>query len=175
MPDPQRVRLEADGDAVLVYSAAELNQDRSIRLFFSAVLGATRNSDGWRCPRRSLSLNTLIVRINTFLESRGIQVERRGIVDDAVQREIERKRSFERAREAGASIRDRHNAIDLSAVKAQLRDFGWKETERSLFPHQEIGLIHGLASANAANFSVPGAGKTVTSLAVAATHMASGN
>jgi SNF2 family DNA or RNA helicase len=175
MPDSRKVRLEAERDAVSVYSAAELNQDRSIRLFFSAVLGGTRTSNGWRCPRRSLSLHTLIVRINTFFESRGIQVERTGMVDDAVQQEIERKRSFERARHAGVSIRHGNNPIDLGVVKAQLRDFGWNETERSLFPHQEIGLIHGLASANAANFSVPGAGKTVTSLAVAATHMASGN
>src|SRR5260370_666909 len=175
MLDPRRVRIEADGDAVLVYSGAEINQDRSIRLFFSAVLGATRTNDGWRCPRRSLPLNTLVVRINTFFESRGIQVERQGMVDDAVKREIERKRSFERAREAGASVRDGNSLIDLSAVMTQLRDFGWKEDERALFPHQEIGLIHGFASANAANCSVRGAGKRVTSLAVAATHMASGN
>src|SRR5260370_24104605 len=116
MLDPRRVRLEADGDAVLVYSGAELNQDRSIRLFFSAVLGATRTNDGWRCPRRSLPLNTLVVRINTFFESRGIQVERQGIVDDAVQRGIARKRSFERARRAGASVCCRTSPSAVAAV-----------------------------------------------------------
>src|SRR6185437_7448094 len=40
--------------------------------------------------------------------------------------------------------------------------------------HQEEGLAHALTAANAANFSVPGSGKTTTALAVAASHLASG-
>ncbi len=47
-------------------------------------------------------------------------------------------------------------------------------TARRLLPHQERGVVHGLTAVNAANFSVPGSGKTATTLAIATTHLASG-
>lgn len=150
------VELKVEGDAVVV-SGADLANDRSIRLFFSSVLGGTRTDSGWICPRRRPSISELIVRINTFLESKGFRVKRHGVADDAVRRDIERKRSYERARIAGSEFRKRNPVLSLEAVRQKLSDFGWDHDVRRLFPHQEDGVLHGLSAVNTANFSVPGA------------------
>ncbi len=52
-----------------------------------------------------------------------------------------------------------------------LNSLNWR-SERRLFPHQLRNVGHALAATNHANFSVPGAGKTATALAVAAIHYA---
>ncbi len=94
------VELKAEGETVIV-SGNELASDRSLRLFFASVLGARRTEAGWMCPRRRLSTAELIVRINNFLEGKGFRVSRVGVADAAVQRDIERRRSYQRARDAG--------------------------------------------------------------------------
>ncbi|HET9281408.1 MAG TPA: DEAD/DEAH box helicase [Candidatus Angelobacter sp.] len=169
MIQPLSARIEAERDAVNVTGTAL--QERVPRLFFASILGATPIENGWRCPRRSLSLSTLVVRINTYLETRGWNVQRIGIADEAVQREIERKRSFRRAQTAGIALRKGEPAFDSEALRGALAKVGWNIRDRDLLPHQTAGAIHALSTVNAANFSVPGAGKTLTTLAVALTHI----
>lgn len=166
------VTIAVDGDDVLV-TGSEVVQSRSARLFFRSVLGATPDGDGWRCPRRSRPISTLVVRINTFAENEGWKVARLGLADREVERELERRRSFNRTRQAAATWKADGSGIDRVAVLDTLNDFGWSP-QRALRPHQIEGLLHGLVAANAANFSVPGAGKTVIALAIAATHLAAG-
>jgi hypothetical protein len=170
-PKPQ-AELSVDGDDILVRITAA-GIDRRQRLFFRSVLGAVFVDDGWRCPRRHASLTSHVLRINTFLERQGFVVTRHGAADQEVERELARRRSFARTREAASSLKAGEPVLDLSAVKRRLRDFGWLES-RVLKPHQELGLSHALAAVNAANFSVPGSGKTAVALAVGATHLAAG-
>lgn len=165
-----RAELRVVGDDVLVTGNAT-RAARPVRLFFRSVLGAIPMEDGWRCPRRHASLASLVVRINTFLERQGFAVVRHGLADREVERELERRRSFDRTREAAANWKAGNGVIDIDEVKRRLVDFGWKES-RVLRAHQEQGLAHALAAANAANFSVPGSGKTAVALAVAASHLA---
>lgn len=167
------VRVSVDGTDVVV-AQPELLSDRSARMMFRSILGARPLNGGWRCPRRHGSLSALIVRINTFLKSQGWRVSLVGVADEAVKREMERKRSFDRARESAAALRKGEVGLNLDEVRVALRSFGWDEDSRKLFDHQERGLIHGLTAVNAANFSVPGSGKTSTALAVAATHVVKG-
>lgn len=167
-----RAELSVTGDEVLV-TGEDTHVDRRARLFFRSVLGAIPTDDGWRCPRRHASLASLIVRINTFLERRGFAVARFGLADREVERELERRRSFVRTRETAANWKAGASVLDVGDVKRRLTEFGWVET-RILRPHQEQGLAHALTAANAANFSVPGSGKTATALAVAASHLAAG-
>src|SRR5262249_53270926 len=131
-------------------------------------------ADGWLVPRRRASLSALVLRINTFLERNGWAIDRQGFADEAVQREIERKRSFQRTREKATAFRHGETPLSIADVNAALRSVGWLEEGRTLLPHQEQGLLHGLTAVNAANFSVPGSGKTATTLAILATHLASG-
>lgn len=170
---PESVTLRAEGDHVLA-TGPDLHVDRRARLFFSSVLGAEAVPEGWRCPRRGSSLADLIVRINNYLETKGWHVERVGVVDDEVQRAIERRRSFERAREAATALRGGKSALDPRSIRDAIAGFGWNASARPLLPHQEEGARHALTAVSAANFSVPGSGKTATALAVAAAHLASG-
>lgn len=168
-----QVTIVVDGDEVVVTSE-RLRADRVARMFFSSVLGARSINDGWRCPKRKQSVASLVVRVNTFLESKGWAVDRTGVADEAVQREIERKRSFQRTRESASVFRVGDSPFDSIEAKAALKAFGWDDTARDLRDHQTSGLLHGLAAINTANFSVPGSGKTATTLATAATHIGAG-
>src|ERR1700694_105386 len=162
--------MRVDGDSVVVLGD-RLQNDRVARMFFASILGGQRIERGWLCPRRRQPLETLVVRINTFLEARGWSVDREGYVDAAVQRETERSRSFKLTREKAAMLREGHPTLKLADVSQALQDGGWNSATRKLREHQLSGLMHGLTAVNAANFSVPGSGKTATSLAVAVTHL----
>src|SRR4051812_459272 len=99
-----QVDLTVDSDDLIVTGPATLT-DRRCRLFFKSVLGGTETDTGWRCPRRHVSLSSHIIRVNTFLERYGYQVSRHGVVDREVERELERRRSFSRTREAASAWR----------------------------------------------------------------------
>ncbi len=163
------VALEIDGDEVIV-RGSEITSDRAARLFFLGSLGATCNENCWRCPRRRQSMEKLVVRINTFLERKGWQVSRERIADAAVQRALERKRSFQRTREAAEAFFGGESTISLAKLERAMASQGWRG-ERKLRPHQQQGALHALTAGSAANFSVPGAGKTATTIAVAAAHL----
>ena len=174
MTDQARVVMSAEGDAVIVTQPSLLT-NRGARMFFASIMGATRKDDGWICPRRRRPISEVVVRINTFLENKGWIVERIGSVDDAVQRDIERKRSFRRTRRNAIAFRDDGKSkVDLPTTVRAMEQVGWNSEARSLRPHQEVGLIHRLTAVNAADFSVPGSGKTATTLAVAAAHFSVG-
>lgn len=171
-PAEPDITITVDGDDVLV-SGNEVLQSRNARLFFRSVLGAAPEADGWRCPRRSRPLAAVVVRINTFAENEGWLVSRVGLADREVERAVERRRSFQRTKEVAATWKTDGSGIDQGAVLDTLNDFGWSP-RRALRPHQIDGVLHGLVAGNAANFSVPGAGKTVIALAIAAAHLAAG-
>jgi SNF2 family DNA or RNA helicase len=165
------VTLAVEDDSIVVTGSDEL-ETRRARLFFRSVLGAESVDGGWRCPRRNRSLSSLVLRVNDFLEGEDLEVVREGLADREVERELQRRRSFERTREAASQFKRGDVVLDRTAVLDTLQAFGWSD-ERTLQPHQVEGTLHALIAGNAANFSVPGSGKTVVALATAATHLAS--
>ena len=169
----RQVRIEVDGDHLVVIQP-NLLTDRRARMMFGSVLGASPGTDGWRCPRRRGPMEDLAVRINSFLEREGWSVVLTGLASAAVERAAEQERSFQRTRQSAEEFRSGTNHIDLAQVCASLTEFGWDDNQRRLLDHQKQGLIHGLTAVNAANFSVPGSGKTATTLAVAAVHLQAG-
>jgi hypothetical protein len=164
-------------DGVVEVSGAALDS-RPLRLFFRGILGGEFAEDVWRMPTRGADGNDLVARIARRLGQAGLSVEALSDEADlALKHEIERVRSFARARDAGEvllALADHPDVLmpDEASLLAVLAQFGWNSTERMLRPHQVEGLIHGMTVVNAANFSVPGAGKTATALAVVAAHMA---
>jgi len=169
---PGQVSMQVDGDAVVV-RGADLPKDRIARLFFLGSLGAAAIDNGWRCPRRRQPLSKLIVRINTYLSKKGWTVSLDGLVEAEVKRALEHRRSFQRTRERAEAMLSGRSFHDLGEIHNVLAKSGWRQ-ERPLHPHQDHGLLHALTATSAANFSVPGAGKTATTIAVATAHMASG-
>lgn len=174
-PAPQvRVKL-VEG---VIEAVGEGLDARPLRLFFRGVLGGEVIEGGWRIPCRGADGNHLIIRIARKLESVGITLEAESDqVDLALKHEIERVRSFDRARKAGEAVLGLAEHGDVSVpplgeLLERIAEYGWNTDERSLLPHQQRGLVHAMSATNAANFSVPGAGKTATALSVVAAHLA---
>ena len=78
-----------------------------------------------------------------------------GVADSAVAEELQRRRSFQRAKQAAVELKSGTSAFDGGQLDRALADYGWSDT-RTLRPHQRAGAAHALAAVNAANFSVPG-------------------
>ena len=152
--------------------------DRRLHLYFGAILGCDHVDGGWVCPLRREAGNELVVKIASQLRSRGYEVVATGgPADQALQRDIDRLRSYERSAQAGRAYlaldRDEPTSlVDGAEVMTALVQAGWNEGSRTLLAHQRHAMLHALNAANVANFSVPGAGKTATALAVALTHLA---
>src|SRR5262249_32122543 len=144
------------------------------RLFFGTVLGAQAIEEGWSCPRRRQELGQLVVRIHRHLLERGWEINQDDRAASEIDRDIRRIASFRRTKERASAIRANEEGAELPAILQALQAFGWNREERELRQHQRLGVMHGLAAAHSANFSVPGSGKTATTLAIAATHLASG-
>ena len=170
MVNNQQVRVEVDGDH-LVVTQPNLLTDRRARMMFASVLGASPTVNGWRCPKRRWTMDAITIRVNSFLVQEGWSVVLLGPAEAAVARAADQARSFHRTRQAAEDLCSGVSNIDLAQVRTALHDVGWDDEQRRLLDHQEIGLVHGLTAVNSANFSVPGSGKTATTLAVAAVHL----
>ncbi|MEX2447990.1 MAG: DEAD/DEAH box helicase [Solirubrobacterales bacterium] len=175
----ERLRAQVTLEEDQIRVEAEQLADNRLELYFRAILGCELVNGAWICPLRRRSGNDLIVQIATQLRSRGYEVTASGgPADRALQREVDRLRSFERADRAARDFlglntsEERVAMIDEAQTLASLEDSGWNNAERALLPHQRESMMHALTAANAANFSVPGAGKTATALAVAVIHLA---
>jgi SNF2 family DNA or RNA helicase len=170
------VGLRLEGD-VLTVTGAALDSERD-RLLFEALLGAERMQEGWSCPVRDRDPEQLVLEVTRHFQAAGREVRATSDrAERAMQRDVERTRSYQRALAGSRAWRD----SDEEAVRPQAADVlatleraGWDSTARTLRPHQLAGTMHALSAANAANFSVPGAGKTATALAVFATHLEQG-
>ena len=168
----RRARIEIEDNEIVVAGAPELHS-RHGRRFFQSVLGGRHFDDGWRIPRRGWRMQDLIVRINNFLETEGFDISHGELAARGIELALERRRSLERAGAEAISWKAGHSTIDNERVSAQLEGFGWR-SERQLHPHQLRNVCHALAAVNQANFSVPGAGKTVTALATGLLHLNAG-
>lgn len=163
------VSIEAEDDGIAVQGPATLHSRRA-RLFFASILGANETADGWQCPLRRRSVHAVAVQVHDWLDRQGFAVQIAGEDMRSLQLELQRRVSFARTAESAKQQKLEASLIDVAGVESALAEFGWSEG-RSLRPHQRAGLAHALAAINSANFSVPGAGKTATALAVLCTHL----
>lgn len=177
----ERPLAEVSLEGNIVKVVAEGLDDTRLQLYFRSILGCEEVDGGWACPLRRRSGSDLVVQIAKQLGSRGYRVSASSdLADQAIQRDVERMRSFERAETAARDYLglndqgERLAILDEATVLQALEQSGWNSEERDLLPHQRHAMLHALTAANAANFSVPGAGKTATALAVLVTHLAQG-
>jgi SNF2 family DNA or RNA helicase len=112
------------------------------------------------------------MRVHDWLVSHGYSVDAEGIADSVIALELERRRSFHRTRQAVMELKAGTRSFDHYGLERTLSEFGW-QAGRSLRPHQLGGAAHALTAINAADFSVPGSGKTITTLAAAIAHIQS--
>jgi SNF2 family DNA or RNA helicase len=164
------LRPQEDGLLVL---GDEIARDRAAFLYLRASLGGVQVDGGWKVRRRRQTQTWLVIRVHDWLASHGYGVEAEGIADSLIVQELERRRSFLRTRQAATDLKAGVRPFDYRGLEEALSAFGWK-VERRLRPHQLDGVAHALTSINAANFSVPGSGKTVTTLAAGIAHLRAG-
>lgn len=167
-----RAHIEADASGLVVTGDDDLDA-RAVRRFFRAVLGASPIDTGWQVPLRGARSQDLVVRVDTFLRASGFQVSRGEMADRSVELALERQRGLDRSRAEAIAWRDGKSDVSESNIIDVLNAMGWRE-ERTLRPHQLRNVAHAVAAINQANFSVPGAGKTVTALAAATLHFSAG-
>lgn len=121
------------------------------RAYFETILNFRRRPDGqgydWPGIER---IGDQLRDISEYLEESGFAFDR----DAEAQRIFERARGAE-ARLAGAIAAGREVLESQGPVPPEIPDL-----RRPLLQHQIIPVLHLLAVPNAANFSVPGAGKT---------------
>src|ERR1700692_2569065 len=101
--DSNLPRLRVESGSLYVEG---ISSTRAIRLFLEGVLGAQRIDDVWQLTPRARTLDELCILVSRWLVARGYAPELIGTVDVSVERDAERQRSFQRAREAAASFRD---------------------------------------------------------------------
>lgn len=166
------VTLRPDGDGLLVLGA-KIAKDRSAFLYLRGSLGAVPVDGGWRVPHRRHNEAWLAMRVHDWLTSHGYGVGAEGVANFAIAQELERRRSFQRTQHAASGLKAGTREFDRGKLDRALSEFGWQPA-RALRPHQLDGAAHALTAINAANFSVPGSGKTVTTLATAIAHIQSG-
>ena len=166
-----RARIEVQDNQVLVTGTSL--HGRQERRFFQTILGGQRLSNGWQMRCRGGRIQDLVIRINNFLEAEGFDISRGELAARGIELAMERHRSLERARAEALLWKAGGSTINDRRVATELHRLGWKP-ERRLYPHQLRNVAHALAAVNQANFSVPGAGKTVTALAVALVHLEAG-
>jgi len=166
------VCLKVMNGTLLIDGAKSL---RGVRLFLGSVLGGKLEDGVWRIEPKGRTLDELCIIVNHWLNKHGVNPELIGIVDVSVERDQERQKSFSRARDAGIQFRQGSPVFAEDNLHKLLEMAGWNRASRELYPHQINASLHALVAANTANFSVPGAGKTATTLAVAAAQFSSGN
>ena len=169
MTSQTHIDIDEREPGVIVVTGGEQIHSRPMRRFFRSVLGGEQTSNGWRVSRRGTRQQDLILRIHNFLAAAGHTVTSGEIADRSLELALERQRGITRSREEATAWKNGHSIIDDDRVADHLESLGW-QNERRLFPHQLRNVGHALSATNHANFSVPGAGKTATALAVAVTH-----
>jgi SNF2 family DNA or RNA helicase len=175
--EPLRLELAATGDAIVVTGAPD---DIHAQMFFATVLGGVRDDAAWRIPLRDEEADQLIALIDQWASDFDLITEAR---EERAQRVLELIResrvAYGRTREAASRYLalvgdDPVSKVDEDELAERLIAVGWREDARPLLDHQRRAALHALHAQHAANFSVPGAGKTATTLAVIAAHLAAG-
>lgn len=169
-----RIAVQIGDDRTLIVRTDHQLSPRH-RLYFRTVLGGLESEDGtiWTVPLRQFTAGELVARLHSQLVRDGITVVLEGEAERQAAAELERRRSFERVMTAGRDYHQVGPTVVQEEIRGKLELIGWDFEARDLMQHQWAGVAHAMTVMHAANFSVPGAGKTATTLAVIAAHLAS--
>lgn len=175
MSDRQQAVLLDVVDGRYLRLTVQIPLSARYRLFVRSVLAGIPDSDDglhWLVPLGQNTRGELLARVSAQFERDGIRVELAGEAEREAEAELARRRSFARTMERARVFKDAGTTLDVDTINVALDTVGWDFVARRLRPHQLGSVAHALEALNAANFSVPGAGKTATALAVLATHLA---
>lgn len=172
-PGERATRVVSNG-AELRIEGDRIRADRKARLYLQSMMGGRLEEYGWQIPIRNRSADDLTLQVTRWLQRNGWLPSLEGEAAATFESDERRRKSFERTVEAARSLRDTGaTSVSQADIDKLLLDAGWNFAARTLRPHQVGAVVHGLTAGNAANFSVPGAGKTASTLALAAAQLTS--
>ncbi|MBT4327995.1 MAG: DEAD/DEAH box helicase family protein [Candidatus Nitrosopelagicus sp.] len=120
-----------------------------------AIFDESSNSFTFEKPPNMKNLHQILVDTKTFFDEKGCSVTFDQESEDILTRTVKDSLNFEKAKEIGLRIKE-STEIDL-----ELPNF----FKRKLYDYQKQSVKHLFEVGNAANFSVPGSGKTTLSYA----------
>lgn len=132
------------------------------RIYFVNVLGFEPSADpaGYVVGISEASNPRLLNKVVDYLRDQQFELELSPAARDAMQR-------FQTASDDLAAARDRGRSIKARSITAaRTRPVEVPKLKRPLKPYQAGAVTHAIAVKNAANFSVPGSGKTAVVLSV---------
>ena len=132
--------------------------DWRINSFFKlvgAVFDDSKNSFTFEKPPSKKNLHQILVSTKTLFQEKGLTVTFDQESENILSRIVKDSLNFDKAKETGANIKE-SKEIDL-----ELPD----SFQRTLYDYQKQSVKHLFEVGNAANFSVPGSGKTTLSYA----------
>ena len=134
------------------------DMDWRLNSFFKmvgAIFDESSNSFTFEKPPNMKNLHQILVDTKTFFDEKGCSVTFDQESEDILTRTVKDSLNFEKAKEIGRRIKE-STEIDL-----ELPD----SFQRTLYDYQKQSVKHLFEVGNAANFSVPGSGKTTLSYA----------
>ena len=147
--------LRAGGNASVVENGELLVEGipstRAVRLFLEGVSVRTNARRSWRLEPRSRTLDDPLYSGEPLGAGRPrLPTQALGAVDVSIERDTERQRSFERAREAAEQFREGTASISREYFNELARlQPGGTCSARELREHQVRAALHALTAANA--------------------------
>ncbi|MBZ5647160.1 MAG: DEAD/DEAH box helicase [Acidobacteriia bacterium] len=152
--DTVRVRLEPESLTIVVAKGSPLLSGMH-RVYFVNVLGFEPSTEPVGYFRSSAASPALLLDIVDYLQQQDVHAELNASAEAAINRFEAAAEDFGTAKSAGAVIKSSPpRRIEVPQLK------------RDLKPYQIPAIAHAIAVGNAANFSVPGSGKTAVALSV---------
>ncbi|QYF86205.1 DEAD/DEAH box helicase [Brevundimonas sp. PAMC22021] len=154
---------EADGVAVLRLDTARPSRDPVMKAYLRGAGGRVVDERSISIPTAANGLHSRYQELTAILARLGIRLEASGAEDDAVTRVQGNEAAFSAFSSLAASIWN--GEVDTAAFRAFADVVAERLPARRLYPRQLLAAFHLAFAQNAANFSVPGAGKTAIVLA----------
>jgi len=166
MPDSAKVIVEGSTLRVLAPQKSTIFSGKNY-IYFVNLLGLEpleAPEYGYQITLGA-SRHAIILQIVEYLQRNGFSIELQGAAYDLVQRLKGEADSLAAARAVGSLLKDQKKKPDPAIVPNFIR---------KLKPYQQYAVQHAVSVGNAANFSVPGSGKTTMALAAYAILKAKG-
>lgn len=154
------MHLEADGGELIVRVRNRQLQPRDENQL--AFWGFRPDGDGRSLRARPRDLGELAAKVTTYFSGRGVSFSVDAIIGEMLSERLKAEQTLAKALAAGEAIKEGSARLELHSKFLQHLS---ERLARGLKAHQLKAALHLLSVRNAANFSVPGSGKTSVVLA----------
>lgn len=152
----QEVRIFFSGDTLKIQSSTDAISSATDRIFFVNILGLEHNDDEhFYETKNNNEVVSIIIQACKYLQKRNLKIEYDATVEEILKKNESNRNQLFEAENAGTLIKNNPPTEIITP----------KSFKRKLKPYQIPAVAHHVGIKNAADFSVPGSGKTTIALA----------